>query len=315
MTEPRKDAQAYQAYLQRLRTSLENRASSPRAVFSDTILDLLSQHHPRGRPWGPERLQEMDLDASLRVYRDRFSDAGDFHFFFVGSFTLPAIEPLVRRYLGSLPTRGGSEAWKDVGVRPPTGVVRREVRKGLEEQSRVQLVYSGTTPWSLSNGLLVEALGRVLDIRMREVVREEAGGSYDAGADGRLDRYPVERYSVTVGFGCAPANVEKMTALALRSVEAMREQGPEAVDVAKVKEMLRREHEQNLRENGFWVDALQMAAFNGLDPRVLLDFDARLAAVTVQSLKAAAGEMLTPQTFLQVVLYPEGWGEPAGKTP
>jgi zinc protease len=315
MTKPGKDAEAYQVYLQRLKTSLENRASSPQSVFYDTITDLLSQHHPRGRPWGPERLREMDLDASLRVYRDRFRDAGDFHFFFVGSFTLSGIEPLARRYLGSLPSKGRVESWKDVGIRPPKGVVRREVRKGLEQQSRVELIYSGTTPWSLANSLQVEALGRVMDIRMREIVREEAGGSYDVGVDAQLDRYPTEEYVVTVGFGCAPQNVEAMTALSLREIARMREQGPDAADVAKVKEMLSREHEQSLRENGYWLGSLQMLSLNGLDPRTMLDFDKRLATISAQSLRAKAAELLKPDTYLQVVLYPEGWGEPGGKAP
>jgi zinc protease len=257
----------------------------------------------------------MNLDASLRVYRDRFRDAGDFHFFFVGSFTLPGIEPLVRRYLGSLPSQGRAESWKDVGIRPPKGVVRREIRKGLEQQSRVQLLYSGTTPWSLANSLQVEALGRVMDIRMREILREEAGGSYDVGVDGQLDRYPTEEYVVTIGFGCAPQNVDTMTALALREIARMKEQGPNAEDVAKVKEMLSREHEQSLRENGYWLGSLQMLSWNGLDPRAMLDFDKRLSNITAQSLNAKAVELLSPDTYLQVVLYPEGWGEPGGKTP
>jgi zinc protease len=309
MTEPRRDVEAYQVYMQRLKTSLENRATSPQAVFYDTITDLLSQHHPRGRPWSPERLREMDLDSSLRVYRDRFKDAGDFHFFFVGSFTLPGIEPLVRRYLGSLPTLGRHESWKDTGIRPPKGVVRKEVRKGLEQQSRVELIYSGTTPWSLANSLQVEALARVMDIRMREVVREEAGGSYDVGVDGQLDRFPTEEYLVTVGFGCAPQNVQTMTALALREIARMKEQGPDPVDTAKVKEMLSREHEQNLRQNEYWLGSLQMLSMNDLDPRTMLDFDARLSGITLQSLRAKAVELLSPDRYLQVVLYPEGWGE------
>jgi zinc protease len=239
------------------------------------------------------------------VYQDRFKDAGDFHFFFVGSFSLSGIEPLVRRYLGSLPTQGRVESWKDVGIRPPKGIVRKEVRKGLEQQSRVELLYTGTTPWSLANSLQVEALGRVLDIRIREVVREEAGGSYDAGVSAQLDRFPAEEYVVGIGFGCAPKNVEPMTALALKEVARMREQGPEAVDVAKVKEMLSREHEQNLRENGFWLGSLQMLALNGLDPSVMRDFDARLATITAQNLKAKAVELLKKDAYLQVVLYPE----------
>jgi zinc protease len=91
--------------------------------------------------------------------------------------------------------------------------------------------------------------------------------------------------------------------------------GSKAVDVAKVKEMLKREHEQNLRENEYWLGALQMLSFYGLDLRSPLDFDKRLAAISVESLKAEAVALLKPDTYLQVILYPEGWGEPGGAAP
>jgi len=94
-----------------------------------------------------------------------------------------------------------------------------------------------------------------------------------------------------------------MTGLALREIARMREQGPNPVDVAKVKEMLSREHEQNLRENGYWLGTLQMLSLNGLDPHAMLDFDKRL---TAQNLRAKAAELLRPDAYLQVVLYPEG---------
>jgi len=41
----------------------------------------------------------MNLDKSFAFYKDRFADASDFTFVFVGSFDLATMKPLVERYL------------------------------------------------------------------------------------------------------------------------------------------------------------------------------------------------------------------------
>jgi len=94
-----------------------------------------------------ELLDEMDLATSMAVYRDRFADAGDFSFFFVGNFTLEQLEPLVRTYLGGLPATGRQETWRDVGIEPPEGVVEKTVYRGIEPKSRTQIVFTGPFAW------------------------------------------------------------------------------------------------------------------------------------------------------------------------
>ena len=110
----------------------------------------LSSHHPRSRPATPALLRELDLGEAVRAYRDRFADAGDFTFAIVGTVDTTTLRPLVERWLGALPATGRTEAWRDVGIRPPPGVVEREVRRGVEPKAETQLVFHGDAPWSLA---------------------------------------------------------------------------------------------------------------------------------------------------------------------
>jgi len=303
-TEPRRDEQSYQAYRERLATMVENREASPASVFWDTVRTAISQNHFRSRPWTPKVLEEMDLEVSLQVYRDRFADAGDFTFVFVGNLDPDEFGPMAAQYLGSLPSTGRVESWRDVEMDPPVGIVEREVTKGLEPQSRVQIVFGGTTDWSLRSRLQLEALKQVLDIALRENVREEAGGSYDIGVDAELNRYPDEEYFVYIGFGCAPDQVETLTELVFDQIAKIRRQGPAEKDVNKVKEILRREHELNLKSNDYWLGILQLAYLNDLDPKVLLDFNARLESISADALQKMAVEILDPSSYVRVVLNP-----------
>ena len=80
------------------------------SLLRDSYVDLpealvaaLTQDHPRARMMTPAMVDQMNLDRSFAFYKDRFADASDFTFVFVGSFTLETIRPLVEAYLASLP--------------------------------------------------------------------------------------------------------------------------------------------------------------------------------------------------------------------
>ena len=304
-TSPRRDEQAYQAYRQRVLTAVQNRQASPEAVFQDRVGELFSQGHFRRRPWSPALVEEMKLDSALSVYGERFRDAGDFTFLFVGSVQPEELEPLVASYLGTLAGGGKAESWRDVGVRPPPGVVQSTVRKGLEPKSRVEILFHGSFPWSLENRLRFDALGQVLDIELREAVREEAGGSYDVGAGAQVDRYPTAQFTLFAGFGCAPDEVERLTGIVLDKVRLLASRGPREEDVTKVREGFRRRYQTDVKTNEYWLQTLQFLSMNGEPARAVLDYERWVDGLSVESLRALAAGAIRLDEYLRVVLLPE----------
>ena len=142
-TAPRPDPVVFDVLKSQLKTYLENRTKSPETVFSDTLRTTLQRDQPRFRPMTVDEIPQMDLQKSLAFYRDRFADASDFTFILVGNLDMAVIEPLVTRYLASLPSLNRKESWKDWRVPPPEGVVKRVVEKGVEPKSLTAIVFSG----------------------------------------------------------------------------------------------------------------------------------------------------------------------------
>ncbi len=101
----------------------------------------------------------MNLDTSLAFYKDRFADASDFTFVFVGSFDLPAIKPLVERYLGE--PAGAASQGSRTGRRHPSAAGHR--RKGRQK------------------GIDAEEPGRG---RVQRSVPEQSAKSRDPAGDG-----------------------------------------------------------------------------------------------------------------------------------
>lgn len=304
-TSPRLDEEAYQSLMAKMRIVLENRLSRPETVFQDKLTEVLAQGHPRRRPLTEERLAEVDPGEAVRIYRDRFADAGDFTFIVVGNFEPAEIRPLLEIYLGGLPAIGRQESWRDVGVRRPEGVERFEVRKGIEPKSQVELIFSGPAEWSREAQHQIRSLGAVLSIRLRERLREDLGATYGVGAAGSLSARPIETYSVAFSFGCSPAQVEHLIEVLFEELALIKQQGIEESYLAKVREAQRRKRETDLKENSFWLRALHSYYSHDLDPREILAYDELIEQVTSERMQEAARRYLDPQRYVLGVLYPE----------
>jgi len=303
-TAPRKDPVAFQAMQQQMGAFLSNRNASPMAAFQDTITVTMSQGHPRARPISMELFGEIDLDESYAFYLDRFADASDFTFVFVGAFQPEGIKPLVETYLGGLPSTHREENWRDLDVDPPTGVIRKEVRRGVEPQSQTQIIFTGPFDYTPENRLGMRAMTGALDIRLRELIREELGGTYGVSVAGAYERDPEARYSVRISFGSDPARVEELVGAVFSEMEAFKSAGPTPEELQAVTEQERRSRETNLQENGWWVAQLRFADESGSDPRFLLD-QSLLAGVTAETIQRDAQRYLRTDNYVQVTLFPE----------
>jgi zinc protease len=305
MTSPRRDTSAFRSYRERMKGMLENRSKQPKSAFADTLQVTLAGHHRRARPWSLSMLNEMNLDSSFAVYRDRFSDVGDFTFFLAGNFKPDSIRPLIETWLGGLPSAGRRESWKDLDIRPPRGVVERTIRRGMEPKSRVALVFTGPWNWSLENNHRFESMAGFLRIRLREVLREDLGATYGVSVTPVVTLFPDAEYSLSISFGCSPDREEELTQTVFKQIELLKKTGPDPGDLAKVKEIQRRDYETDMKQNGYWLDALWSAAFTGQSPERILDVPRRIERLSVEDVRNTAGDVLRLDNYVKVILLPE----------
>ncbi len=305
-TDPVKSEQAFASVIQKYSGFVENRLARPEAVYADAVSAAVSQNHFRRRPWTGELVAEMDLDTSYAVYQDRFADASDFSFVFVGSFSLETMRPLVQSYLGNLPTTGRQEAWRDIGVEAPPGIIKKVVVKGIEPKSRVSIIFPHDFEWTRQNRYDFGSLSDVLSIRLREEIREDESGTYGVSVRASTARIPRQTSTLSISFGCDPERVDELTALVHQAIRDMQTEGPDPEHVAKIQEQDRRARELQLRENGFWLSSLESYLWNEEDPRLILQFDELVDGLTPDAIQAAAQRWVDLDRYVQVILVPEG---------
>ncbi|MCX6550897.1 MAG: insulinase family protein, partial [Acidobacteria bacterium] len=234
-----------------------------------------------------------------------FADASDFTFVFVGSFTPASLKPFVEQYLGSLPSTDRKETWKDVGMLPVTGVVDKTVRKGIEPKGQTALAFTGPFAYTRPHRVAIRALGMVLDTRLREVLREDLGGTYGVSVNPNYTLIPREQYNLTITFGCNPDRVDELVKAVHREIEALKANGPTEKQLADVKEAMLREFETNSKQNGY---LLSQIYFRYQVPQdlgeffTLPEFYKTLTAALIQD---AAKAYLNTGNVVRVTLLPE----------
>ena len=90
----------------------KNLLSDPMQFYFDQYRRIRTNHHPRAPKLPSEEdFEKIDFNKTIDIYKDRFADASDFTFFFVGAFNADSITPLIETYLGSLPDIERKEIW------------------------------------------------------------------------------------------------------------------------------------------------------------------------------------------------------------
>lgn len=305
MTAPRADSAAFQALLQNFENQLRNKDADPASVFQDTVQMTLANGSPRARPLTVARLKELDLAQMLAIYRDRFGDAGDFSFLFVGNVDAAVLKPLVEQWLAPLPTTGRKEAWRDVGPKQFTGHIEKTVRKGLAPQSQTVMMLSGASQWNREQAYLISSVSELLEMRLLDRLREALGATYSVSVNAGLSRRPRQEWQVVIDFGSAPEKADTLYQAVLQELDSLRRVAPSAAEVERVREQQRRSLEVSRKQNSWWAVTLRDRLENGDDPTTVFSSEALISGLTPAKLLAAAKVYLSETNRARFVLLPE----------
>jgi zinc protease len=305
-TAPRFDPSAYAAFKAQADQYLANRGSDPDEVFGDTLSWTMASHHLRARPLTAATFAEVNPEKALAFYKDRFADASDFTFSFVGNVDTVTLKPLVEKYLATLPATHRKETFRDNGGGPPKGVVEKVVRKGVEAKANTVIEFTGVCQYAPQTRLDFRALAELFQIQLNETLREKLGGAYSPNVSGGCGRLPRQEYSITVQFNSSPENVDKLSKSVFELIDSLKTHGPSAADVAKVKEQLIRAREVEIKQNGYWVGNILARDQAGEDIAGLLGpYDEMLKNLSAAQIQAAAKKYFDVKNYARFVLLPE----------
>jgi zinc protease len=305
-TAPNRDPASFDLLKQRLVASLANQAQSPGSVFGERVSCVTTSDHYSCRRIKVEDVPKLNADRMYGFYQQLYANAADFTFFMVGSFTVDGVVPLLEKYVASLPSKGTSTAkLTDMKLQFPDKVVREPVYKGQDPRSQTVMAFYADTKLDEFETHRLQAATTVVENRLREILREQLGGTYSVGV-GYSNTQPVGGYGYTsVQFGSSPENVEKLQAAVMAELDKLRKDGPTAADVQAVKEAEKNSIQEGLRENGYWQGSLQTLHLLGRDPRGILRRIERADSLNQENILAVIRKYFPIERHVIVTLMPE----------
>jgi zinc protease len=306
-TQPRLDKEAFASFKSKRMAMLKNVLSDPQRYFNIESNKIKTNNHPRTKFTTAEDIDKLDLDRVFSIYKERFSNAGDFAFFFTGSFTPESIKPLIEQYIASLPSSGNAEKMKDQGVRYPEGVVQKSWSKGTAPKSNVDITFH--TPFEMNdrNRYVFQSMIEVLKIKLRETLREDKGGVYGVSVSGSARKFPKTECNITISFNCTPGNEQNLIDATMQVLNKAKAIGAEDADLIKVKETQRQERIKSLEQNNFWNSSLVYCFENDINAEMVLmqNYEKLINSLSAEDLKQACNQYIDENSMIKITSNPE----------
>ena len=187
-TNVKKDEEAYKSIMGQIEVVLKNRNLSPETAFSDSVAVTIYNHERRFAPLTVETLKGVNQDRIMQMAKERFSNAGEFVFYFVGNFDEATLRPLIEQYIASLPSQKKATGWKEVPSFVKGKVQNKFNRKMESPKASAYEAWHMPVAYTAENEVLVDAAGQVLTMVYLKDIREDASAAYSVSAQGGIRR-------------------------------------------------------------------------------------------------------------------------------
>ncbi|MCQ2592310.1 MAG: insulinase family protein [Treponema sp.] len=310
-TKPRFESETWTTLLQKYEESAKNHGVQPDDLFSDKLLEILF-NDIRHAPFDLNFVSKMNPETAKKVYLERFENPADFTFVFVGDFDENQLLENCAYYFGTLPTTNKLEETKYIYYDFPKNITSETVYKGLDQQGEVYIAFGGNIPpasnveETFQDVLLMNQLESLLDIRLREVIREDKGGSYGIGVSCTLAGFPERYYRIGISFGCEPNRAEELTNEVINEIKNLQNNLVSSDYIEKLQETFKRNYETSSRKNNWWISRIKTELVLNSEPMWYTQDASKVPDLfSAEALQKLANKYLNTENYVSVFLKPE----------
>lgn len=288
-------------------TVLQGKETDPMQAFSDSVYTTLYGHNPRNIVMHKEMLSDVNYRRALEIWADRFADASDFTFLFVGTFDMDSMENYACRYLATLPTVKRNDVPVNTDLLMVKGDVSNIYRTHMEQpQAMAVLTFHAPAPGSrLRDNLTMSILGQALDMTFTKVIREEMGATYGLGVRGSVRETNNGKwsYQLSVQGSVKPEMYDTCLTVINAELEKVAREGIPAEYMQRVKQYMVKAFLELQNQNNFWLTSMQDYYRRGLDSPT--DYLSTLDRISQKDIQRVMKAILKSNNRITVVMLPE----------
>lgn len=282
--------------------------ATPGSALSAALGGILSGGDPRFTLQAPDAYQKLGFAQLKPVLADPLAH-GALEIALVGDVDEAAAIADVARTFGALPPREAAfRPWTQArerrfAARPGLQVVRHQ---GPANQAIIRMVWPTTDDRDPVLALTMDLVEQVAGIEVIDTVREKLGKAYSPSASSDMSHVWTGWGTFTLQASVDVADVAATRAALAQTMADLAAHPIDADVLARARAPMLERLDNALKGNGGW---LGLTARAQSDPDRIARFQAtraRLAALTVADVQAAARAWLTPEKAVTVLVLPQG---------
>ncbi|MEP3050486.1 MAG: insulinase family protein [Erythrobacter sp.] len=306
LTDPGYRREGEERYARNVENFFANLDATPGRALGNAIGGILSDNDPRFS------LQPKDAYLGLSFAKLE-SDIGDrlrngaIELALVGDFDADAAIAAVSASLGALPERE-SEFQTREDARYRTFTADRSLRElthsGEADQALVRMIWPTTDDEDLAEALHLSLLGRVVQIKLQEQLREDLGQAYSPSAGSATSRIYHDYGTFAVTASVDVAEVEA-TRAAVRTMLTQLSAEPLDQDILdRARQPLLETYDNLLKSLGGWMSLANRAQSQSARLDRYFAAPDVLNAITPEDIRRSAQQYLEPSAAVEIVVRP-----------
>lgn len=298
-----KDEESFNSVKEQLAVLLANKDLQPESVFSDSVSLTIYGHNPRFAPTCKEDLDKISYDRIMQIWKERFSNARGFEFYFVGNFDEATIRPLIEQYIASLPSEKKAGNWKETDNFAKGTIDNSFTRKMESPKAMAFKLWHMPMKYNLENSILADAAGQLLMMVYLKDIREDASAAYTVSAAGSLRRTGDK--AIALMQAVCPMDPEKAETAINLLAKGMADNTikVDADKVAKIKENMLKNADTDAKSNGHWMDIIDEYIWTGVDLQT--DYKKVVGELTPEKIAAYLKQLVGSGNKIDVIMTPE----------
>lgn len=303
---PRFDKEALGALMQRYLAYIANAGDEPQKIMGDSISRIRSDYHERTLIFDVDYLKQVSFERMEEIYKERFSNIGDFVFFIVGDVDKETAKDISAKYLGAVSSSDVNENWVDHNVNTPDGVTKKEIKiKLTEPKATVQISYDKNFDYTPQNRIGLSFIREILRLRYTESIREKEGGTYGVGVRSSASHYPTSEGTVSINFDCDPDRANDLIPLVYAEVDKMIKSGASQEDIDKTRKNILKMRAENKEQNSYWMDNIMNYYIHGVNMDLPENYEEIVEGMDAKTIRKIAKKFFTKADKIELVFLPE----------
>ncbi len=293
-TSVNEDETTYLANVDKIKASFKNRKLKPTSLFFEEIKKLRQEGNPRYISMNENNNLERLLDSVpyksiYKTYTERFANAGDFDFIFIGDFDEDLLKTYAETYLAALPSTGED---REKSINSTFKKVLKDekvdVYKGLADKATLRIYFEEEAVYKKREHAAMRIFGAVLKQRLRQRIREEKGGVYAIQASLKHVKRPYPKYAAFIAFDCDPKRINALEKETLAVLKDFLKTGPTKKEVEAIKKQWVLDRTKNVEKNKFWLNYMYNKVYWKRAYKPLSDYKSDLDLISPKYIRSVA---------------------------